>query len=145
MVGACIGTDAHTVGIDAILNIKGFAGEKGLEYYREIKVVNCGAQVLVPELVAARPRGEGRRGAGQSRSSPRRTPTSTTPVTMSAAFREAYPAGAACRCWSSAVPGSSRGRPTELGVDRIFGRGTTPARSRHYLVHALATTKEHAR
>ena len=36
VIGACIGTDAHTVGIDAILNIKGFAGEKGLEYYREI-------------------------------------------------------------------------------------------------------------
>ena len=35
VVGACIGTDAHTVGIDAILNIKGFAGEKGLEYYRD--------------------------------------------------------------------------------------------------------------
>ena len=50
VVGACIGTDAHTVGIDAILNVKGFAGEKGLEYYREIKVVNLGAQVLVPEL-----------------------------------------------------------------------------------------------
>ena len=36
VVGACIGTDAHTVGIDAILNVKGFAGEKGLEYYREV-------------------------------------------------------------------------------------------------------------
>ena len=48
VVGACIGTDAHTVGIDAILNIKGFAGEKGLEYYRELKVVNLGAQVLGP-------------------------------------------------------------------------------------------------
>jgi beta-lysine 5,6-aminomutase beta subunit len=51
VVGACIGTDAHTVGIDAILNIKGFAGEKGLEYYREISVLNLGAQVPVPELV----------------------------------------------------------------------------------------------
>ena len=51
VVGGCIGTDAHTVGIDAILNIKGFAGEKGLEYYREIKVVNLGAQVSVPQLV----------------------------------------------------------------------------------------------
>src|SRR5204862_7592932 len=51
VVGACIGTDAHTVGIDAILNVKGFAGEKGLEYYRELKVVNLGAQVPVPELV----------------------------------------------------------------------------------------------
>ena len=27
VIGGCIGTDAHTVGIDAILNIKGFAGE----------------------------------------------------------------------------------------------------------------------
>ena len=44
----CIGTDAHTVGIDAILNVKGHAGEKGLEYYREIRVVNLGAQVEVP-------------------------------------------------------------------------------------------------
>ena len=52
IVGACIGTDAHTVGIDAILNIKGFAGEKGLEYYSGFTVVNGGAQVLVPELVA---------------------------------------------------------------------------------------------
>ena len=43
VVGACIGTDAHTVGIDAILNIKGFAGEKGLEYYREMSVANLGA------------------------------------------------------------------------------------------------------
>ncbi len=31
VVGACIGTDAHTVGIDAILNLKGIAGEKGLD------------------------------------------------------------------------------------------------------------------
>src|SRR3954468_13254896 len=51
VVGGCIGTDAHTVGIDAIMNIKGFAGEKGLEYYRELKVVNLGAQVSVPDLV----------------------------------------------------------------------------------------------
>ncbi len=64
VVGACIGTDAHTVGIDAILNIKGFAGEKGLEYYRELKVVNLGAQVSVPAARRAGPRGEGRRRPG---------------------------------------------------------------------------------
>ena len=52
VVGACIGTDAHTVGIDAILNVKGHAGEKGLEYYREIRVVNMGSQVGVADLVA---------------------------------------------------------------------------------------------
>ena len=50
VVGACVGTDAHTVGIDAILNVKGHAGEKGLEYYREMRVVNLGAQVSVEEL-----------------------------------------------------------------------------------------------
>ena len=31
VVGATVGTYAHTVGIDAILNVKGHAGEKGLE------------------------------------------------------------------------------------------------------------------
>ncbi|MDP9034464.1 MAG: hypothetical protein M3O50_06625, partial [Myxococcota bacterium] len=29
VVGACTGSDAHTVGIDAILNYKGYAGDKG--------------------------------------------------------------------------------------------------------------------
>ena len=28
VLGACIGTDAHTVGIDAILNVKGHAGRR---------------------------------------------------------------------------------------------------------------------
>ena len=51
VVGATVGTDAHTVGLDAILNVKGFAGEKGLEYYREMRVVNMGSQVTVEELV----------------------------------------------------------------------------------------------
>jgi hypothetical protein len=51
VVGATVGTDTHTVGIDAILNVKGHAGEKGLEYYREIRVVNLGAQVAMADLV----------------------------------------------------------------------------------------------
>ena len=29
IVGACTGTDAHTVGIDAIMNMKGYAGHFG--------------------------------------------------------------------------------------------------------------------
>jgi methylmalonyl-CoA mutase cobalamin-binding subunit len=39
------GSDAHTVGIDAILNYKGFAGEKGLESYKCFDAHNLGAQV----------------------------------------------------------------------------------------------------
>jgi beta-lysine 5,6-aminomutase beta subunit len=51
IVGGTVGSDAHTVGLDAILSVKGFAGEKGLESYRELRVVNLGAQVDPGELV----------------------------------------------------------------------------------------------
>ena len=51
IVGACIGTDAHTVGIDAILNMKGYKGDYGLERYREFETFNLGSQVSVDELV----------------------------------------------------------------------------------------------
>ncbi|SFL91447.1 lysine 5,6-aminomutase subunit beta [Pelosinus propionicus] len=51
VVGACIESDAHTVGIDAIMNIKGFNGHKGLESYHEINAVNMGAQVACEEVI----------------------------------------------------------------------------------------------
>jgi beta-lysine 5,6-aminomutase beta subunit len=51
VAGACIGTDAHTVGIDAILNMKGYKGDYGLERYHEFEVFNLGSQVSVDELV----------------------------------------------------------------------------------------------
>lgn len=44
-VGASTGTDAHTVGIDAIMNMKGYAGNYGLERYKGIKAYNLGGQV----------------------------------------------------------------------------------------------------
>ena len=44
-VGASTGTDAHTVGIDAIMNMKGYAGHFGLERYKGIKAYNLGSQV----------------------------------------------------------------------------------------------------
>jgi beta-lysine 5,6-aminomutase beta subunit len=142
VVGACIGTDAHTVGIDAILNIKGFAGEKGLEYYREVKVVNLGAQVLVPELVE-RARAERADAVMVSQVVTQRDAHIHNTTTMSAAFREAYPAGKV----PLLVVGGPRfeeGSATRLGVDRIFGRGTTPGEVASYLVHALAPTRDGA-
>ena len=45
IVGASTGTDAHTVGIDAIMNRKGFAGHYGLERYEMNEAYNLGAQV----------------------------------------------------------------------------------------------------
>ncbi len=51
IVGATTGSDAHTVGIDAILNRKGYAGDYGLESYPCFKVINLRAQVENQELV----------------------------------------------------------------------------------------------
>ncbi|MBN2795806.1 MAG: cobalamin-dependent protein [Clostridia bacterium] len=52
IVGACTGTDAHTVGIDAIMNMKGFDGHYGLERYHGIEAINMGSQVPNEELIA---------------------------------------------------------------------------------------------
>ena len=52
VVGACTGSDAHTVGIDAILNYKGYAGDKGLESFKGFDAHNLGAQVENDELLA---------------------------------------------------------------------------------------------
>lgn len=51
VVGATIGTDAHTVGIDAILNMKGFNSNYGLERYKQFETYNMGAQVTAEELL----------------------------------------------------------------------------------------------
>lgn len=50
VVGACTGSDAHTVGIDAIINYKGYNGDKGLESYKTFDAHNLGAQVENEEL-----------------------------------------------------------------------------------------------
>ena len=52
IVGASTGTDAHTVGIDAIMNMKGYAGHYGLERYDMIEAYNLGSQVPNDEFIA---------------------------------------------------------------------------------------------
>jgi beta-lysine 5,6-aminomutase beta subunit len=49
--GACTGTDTHTVGIDAILNMKGYAGDYGLERYPWFEAYNLGSQVPNEDLI----------------------------------------------------------------------------------------------
>ena len=139
VVGACIGTDAHTVGIDAILNLKGIAGEKGLEYYREFVVRNLGAQVSVPDLVE-RARTERADAVLVSQVVTQRDAHLHNTKEMSAAFREAFPA----QRRPLLVVGGPRFdelATEELGVDRIFSRGTTPREVASYLVHALTTRR----
>ena len=138
VLGACIGTDAHTVGIDAILNLKGFAGEKGLEYHREMAVTNLGAQVSVDELVA-RARAE-RADA---------VLVSQVVTQKDAHLRNTRELAEAVRATSWPKPGRPLvvvGGPRfdvtatgALGVDRIFGKGTSPSEVASYLAHMLRT------
>ncbi|MDP2173566.1 MAG: OAM dimerization domain-containing protein [Candidatus Cloacimonadaceae bacterium] len=51
VVGACIESDAHTVGIDAIMNMKGYNHRYGLERYHGFNAINMGAQVSCEDLL----------------------------------------------------------------------------------------------
>jgi beta-lysine 5,6-aminomutase beta subunit len=136
VLGASVGTDAHTVGIDAILNVKGHAGEKGLESYAEIRVVNLGAQVPVPDLVA-RAVAEHADAVLVSQVVTQRDAHLSAARQIAEAFSEE--SGLSRR--PLLVVGGPRFDPAmaaELGVDRVFGRGTTPREVASYLVHALA-------
>ncbi|MEN3308054.1 MAG: beta-lysine 5,6-aminomutase beta subunit [Micromonosporaceae bacterium] len=139
VVGGCIGTDAHTVGIDAILNLKGIAGEKGLESYRELRVVNLGAQVTVPELVE-RARLERADAVLVSQVVTQRDAHLHNTREMSAAFREALPA-ARRPLLVVGGPRFDELMARQLGVDRVFGRATSPREVASYLVHALTTRR----
>lgn len=52
IIGASTGTDAHTVGIDAIMNMKGYAGHYGLERYQGFESHNLGSQVANEDFIA---------------------------------------------------------------------------------------------
>lgn len=52
VIGASTGTDTHTVGIDAVLNLKGYRGDHGLEGYAGFEVTNLGSQVPNRVLLA---------------------------------------------------------------------------------------------
>jgi len=135
VIGACIGTDAHTVGIDAILNLKGVAGHKGLESYRELKVTNLGAQVTVPELVAAA-RAERADAVLVSQVVTQRDAHLRNVRELAAAFRAEFP-DLRRPLLVAGGPRFDERMAGELGVDRIFGAGTTPAEVASYLVHAV--------
>jgi methanogenic corrinoid protein MtbC1 len=129
----------HTVGIDAILNLKGIAGEKGLEYYREFKVLNLGAQVSVPELVE-RARAERADAVLVSQVVTQRDAHLHNTKEMSPrSGRRSRPAAAAA---GRRRPPIRRTRHDRAGRDRIFGRGTTPREVASYLVHQLITSRE---
>jgi beta-lysine 5,6-aminomutase beta subunit len=135
VVGATVGTDAHTVGLDAILNVKGFAGEKGLEHYREIKVVNLGSQVVAEDLVE-RARSERADAILVSQVVTQKDAHLHHVRQVAEALDALWPGGRR----PLLVVGGPRFDPAaadELGADRVFTKGTTPREVASYLVHAL--------
>jgi beta-lysine 5,6-aminomutase beta subunit len=134
VVGACTGTDAHTVGLDAILSMKGFAGDHGLEYFPEMHVANLGAQVTPDEIVAA---AEAERADAVLVSQV--VTQRDAHILHLKEVREALE-HAGLRDGIVLVGGGPRFSPeqaAELGYDRIFGRGTKPSEVASFLAWAV--------
>jgi beta-lysine 5,6-aminomutase beta subunit len=134
VVGACTGTDAHTVGLDAILSMKGFAGDHGLEYFSEMNVVNMGSQVT-PEQIVETVRAEKADAVLISQVVTQRD----AHIVHLEQVRDALQA-AGLRDGVILVGGGPRLTPqhaAELGYDRVFGRGTTPSEVASYLATQL--------
>jgi beta-lysine 5,6-aminomutase beta subunit len=141
VVGATVGTDAHTVGLDAILNVKGFAGEKGLESYREIRVVNLGAQVD-PHALVERARRERADALLVSQVVTQRDAHVHHVREVAQALAERWPAGQPRPLFVVGGPRFDPAVAPELGADRVFGKGTTPREVASYLAHAVVA-REH--
>lgn len=52
IIACTLGSDAHTVGLDSIINAKGYNGDSGLERYPGFEIFNLGAQVPHEFLVS---------------------------------------------------------------------------------------------
>jgi len=134
VVGACTGSDAHTVGIDAILNYKGFAGEKGLESYKSFESHNLGAQVENAELCEkARALGADAILVSQvitQRNCHKENAAALVEMINGQGFREQV-------VLLLGGPRITHGLAVELGFDAGFGPGTKPAAVASFLVERL--------
>lgn len=135
VLGACTGTDAHTVGLDAILSFKGFAGDKGLESYEEMRVVNLGAQVTTEQLVseAMTERADAvlvSQIVTQKDAHVRHLDEVRRALVDSGLRDQVVLIGGGPRLASA--------QADELGYDRIFGKGAKPSEVASYLAWRIA-------
>ena len=138
VVGASIGTDAHTVGIDAIMNMKGYNQDYGLERYPEIEAINMGAQVSAEELV--------KKAADVGADAILVSQTVTQKDVHLKNFTELIELLEAekLRDRFLLIAGGARisnDLAIELGYDAGFGPGTVPSQVASYLVTALLRQK----
>lgn len=140
MVGACTGADAHTVGIDAIINIKGYAGDKGLESYAWIDAHNLGAQVDNAQLLA-RCKELGADAVLVSQVVTQRDVHKDNARELIALARKR---GMRDLLFLLGGPRIDNKLALELGFDAGFGAGTTPRQVASFVVDALIRRKEGA-
>jgi len=134
VVGASIGSDAHTVGIDAIMNMKGYNQDYGLERYPQIEAYNLGAQVGCEELVA--------RAVEVGADALLVSQTVTQKDVHLANFTQLVELLEAERIRDHFLlvaggPRISNDLAVELGYDAGFGPGTVPSQVASYLVTTL--------
>ena len=135
VAGACIGTDAHTVGIDAILNMKGYHGDYGLERYKEFEAFNLGSQISVEDLVRF-----ARDHAIDAILASQVVTQKGSDITNFTALAELLEAES-LRGSVLLIAGGPRMTnllAAELGYDAGFGRGTLPSEVASFIAHRMA-------
>ncbi len=137
--GACTGYDAHTVGIDAIINMKGFAGDYGLERYQWIDAKNLGAQVPNEELLKIAER----EGADAILVSKVVTQHNIHIRDLKDLIKRAEKAGLRDKMiFVSGGPRLTHPMALECGFDAGFGVGTKPSEVAGYILDELLRRKE---
>jgi beta-lysine 5,6-aminomutase beta subunit len=135
VLGCALESDAHTVGLDAIFNMKGFSGDYGLERYHGFDARNLGAQVPVSE-VARRVR-ETNADAVLVSATVTQNDIHVTHMTELVDMLEAE----GLRDRVVLVAGGARvdhALAQELGYDAGFGPGTTPSRVAAFLLDEVS-------
>jgi beta-lysine 5,6-aminomutase beta subunit len=135
VVGASTGTDAHSVGIDAMLNLKGYHGHRGLEGLRGFVTHNLGSQVPNAALLA--------KAVAVQADAILVSQTVTQQSLHIHNMTEFVDLVEAQRIRDRVIlvcggPSMSHELAKELGFDAGFGRGTLPCDLADYLVAELA-------
>lgn len=138
VIGASIGTDAHTVGIDAIMNMKGYNQDYGLERYPQIKAINMGAQIPVTELVEAAVREQADAllvsQTVTQKDAHIRNFTELVELLEAEGLRQRF-------LLIAGGPRVSNDLAIELGYDAGFGPGTLPSQVASYIATTLVRTR----
>jgi beta-lysine 5,6-aminomutase beta subunit len=134
VLGACTGSDTHTVGIDAILNMKGYSGDYGLERYPWFEAHNLGSQVPNEELI--------RRAEEKKADAILVSQVVTQRDVHKDNSRQFIEVAKAHGMKGKTIlllggPRVDHKLAMELGFDAGFGPGTKPSDVANYIVHAL--------